>query len=152
MSQHLPSTEGDGRLRLVREATKKATESPKVTSSRKGASYCRTKTIQKKRLGGEEQLVNVVKAAKMLGVKRSVLRDLAYRGQIPGLIIGGAIFLRMSHIESSIGRMTKKAEGGHNGPTIAKGIGRSVVRSDDGRRVIKRTEKEASARVEEHGG
>jgi hypothetical protein len=65
------------------------------------------KSIQKKPVGGEEQLLNVVKAAKLLGIKRSDLRELAYRGRIPGLIIGGSLFFRLSHIEAFVNKMRK---------------------------------------------
>jgi hypothetical protein len=72
------------------------------------------KTTQKKPVGGEEELLNVVKAAKLLGMKRSTLRELAYQGRIPGLLIMGSLFFRASHIESLVNKMTKKSVGGHN--------------------------------------
>jgi len=114
MSQHLPSTEGDGHLRPAREGAKKEPESPKVTSSRKGTSCRRTKTIQKKPVGGEEQLLNVVKAAKLLGMKRATLRELACQGRIPGLVIMGSLFFRLSHIERLLNQRTEKTVGDHN--------------------------------------
>jgi len=72
------------------------------------------KTIQKKPAGGEEQLLNVVKAAKLLGMKRSALRELAYQGRIPGLVIMGSLFFRLSHIEYLVNKMTKEPIGGNN--------------------------------------
>jgi hypothetical protein len=72
------------------------------------------KTIQKKPVGGEEELLNVVKAAKRLGMKRSDLRELAYQGRIPGLIIGGSLFFRLSHIEALVNKMRKKPVGVYN--------------------------------------
>jgi|SRR5208283_5158038 len=117
MIRYIPSTGGNGHLRPTREGSKKATERARVINSTRCSRGYRRKTTKRKPVGGEEQLVSVVKAAKLIGVKSSALRDLAYRGQIPGLIIGGALFFWMSHIERLTERMTKKTAGNHDGPT-----------------------------------
>jgi hypothetical protein len=114
LSHYTPSImEGNGYVRPERKVSSNAPESCKATSLRRGVAHRRIKAIQKKQ-GGEEELVNVVKAARLLRMNRSTLRELAYQGRIPGLVIMGSLFFRVSLIERLMNEKTKKKVGDHN--------------------------------------